>query len=95
MQRAEQVSGAVPGTQAFLGALQASTTYFWKELSEEEVEEYEVKAREWSENVPPHHIQSRQAYPHFCAHRNIHPIVQDGLCSNPRTDSAGFPNSAL
>jgi len=56
---AQEMSGAAPGSQAYLGALQNATTHFWKDLSEEEQDEYEDMARDWSENGPPSHIQTR------------------------------------
>ena len=60
MEHAQDISGGVPGSQAFLGALQDAITQFWNELSTDDVEKYEEMARDWSENAPPHHIQSRQ-----------------------------------
>ncbi|KAF8269100.1 hypothetical protein EI94DRAFT_1799598 [Lactarius quietus] len=65
MTLAQDISGGAPGSQAFLGALQDATTQFWNELSVEEIEMYEETAREWSENGPPDHIQSRQVIPHY------------------------------
>lgn len=57
--RARQVSGGAPGSEAFLGELQNTITHFWNELSDAEIDEYEDKAAEWTVNVPPPHIQRR------------------------------------
>jgi hypothetical protein len=61
---AQEMSGAAPGSQGYIGALQDATTHFWKELSDQEKEEYEELARDWSENAPPNHIQARQVTSH-------------------------------
>lgn len=60
MAHAQDMSGGTPGSQAFLGALQDAITLFWNDLSTDDVDMYEEMARDWSENGPPHHIQSRQ-----------------------------------
>ena len=62
MAHAQDISGGAPGSQAFLGALQDATTHFWNDLSTDDVEMYEDMVRDWSENAPPHHIQSRQVH---------------------------------
>ena len=56
---AQEMSGAAPGSQAYFSSLQSATTNLWKGLSVEDEEEYEQMAREWSENGPPNHIQTR------------------------------------
>lgn len=56
---AQQMSGAAPGSQGHFSSLQNATTDLWKELSAEDQEEYEETARDWSENGPPNHIQTR------------------------------------
>jgi hypothetical protein len=56
---AKEVSGTEPGHPGFLGALQDATTTLWSELSPEDQEDYVQAAKEWSENAPPKHIQSR------------------------------------
>jgi hypothetical protein len=55
------VSGHMLGDPAFLGCLQDATTYLWKALAPEDREDYASAAKEWSEDVPPKHIQSRYA----------------------------------
>ena len=59
MLKVEEMSGAPPGSQAFLGCLQDATTELWKALTEEEQEKYENMARMWSDKAPPLDIQSR------------------------------------
>jgi hypothetical protein len=59
MELAQQISGDVPGSQAFLGSLQDATTELWQRLSSDEQEEYAETAKDWSENAPPNHIQAR------------------------------------
>jgi hypothetical protein len=61
MMEAEEMAGAPPGSQAFLGCLQDATTKLWRMLSEEEQELYENLARKWSDNAPPPNIQARYA----------------------------------
>jgi hypothetical protein len=92
---AAQVSGHAPGTQAFLGALQDAITHFWNELSEEEVDEYEDKAAEWSALAPPCDIQAKQVIQHYPMNSPTHPTSQNGFCGNPRSNSARLSNSAL
>jgi hypothetical protein len=59
MQLAQKMSGGVPGSQAFLGALQDATTTLWKELPSEEQEQHAEIAKEWSEDRPPRDIQAK------------------------------------
>ena len=54
-----QISGGVPGSQAYLGALQNATTELWKKLSTKEREFYVDLAKEWSDRKPPKHIQAK------------------------------------
>ena len=54
-----QISGGVPGSQAYLGALQNATTQLWKKLSTKEQEFYVDLAKEWSDRKPPKHIQAK------------------------------------
>ncbi|KAN0139064.1 hypothetical protein V8E53_003066 [Lactarius tabidus] len=56
-----QISGDVPGSQAYLGALQDATTRLWKERSREDQDSYAVRAKEWSDEKPPKHIQAKMA----------------------------------
>ena len=56
---AQELSGAVPGSQAHFSSLQKATTNLWKQLSAEDEDEYEDMAKDWSENGPPNHIQTR------------------------------------
>jgi hypothetical protein len=58
---AERISGAVPGSQAFLGSLQDATTIHWRKLTEVQQDAYEDMARKWSKTAPPPHIQARYA----------------------------------
>lgn len=67
---AQKMSGSTPGTPEFLGSLQAAITQLWDKLSVEEQERYAETARDWSENAPPNHIQSRQ-------------VVSPFLCTTP------------
>ncbi|KAF8263639.1 hypothetical protein EI94DRAFT_1806937 [Lactarius quietus] len=62
MTLAQDISEGALGSQAFLGALQDATTQFWNKLSIEEVEMYKDMVRDWLENTPPEHIQSRQQF---------------------------------
>ena len=55
----QQMSGGVPGSQAFLGALQDATTSLWKKLSSEEQDQYAIIAKEWSNDRPPKDIQAK------------------------------------
>jgi hypothetical protein len=59
MQLAQKLSGGVPGSQAFLGALQDATTTLWKKLPIEDWEKYADIAEEWSENRPPKDVQAK------------------------------------
>jgi hypothetical protein len=59
MELTQKMSGGVPGSQAFLGALQDATTSLWKELPSEEQERYADIAKEWSEDRPPKDIQAK------------------------------------
>jgi hypothetical protein len=56
---ATEVSGTEPGHPGFLGAFQDALTTLWNELSPDDQEEYAQAAKEWSEDAPPSHIQSR------------------------------------
>ena len=49
----------MPGHPKFLGALQNATTTLWKALPPGDRDDYTKAAKEWSENTPPKHIQSR------------------------------------
>ncbi|KAF8265470.1 hypothetical protein EI94DRAFT_1702459 [Lactarius quietus] len=84
----EYISGGAPGSQAFLGALQDATTLFWNKLPIEEVEMYEDMTRDWLENTPPEHIQSRQVILH-----NLTPD-SSGL-SNPIVSNMWSPEHSL
>jgi hypothetical protein len=59
MELAQELSGGVPGSQAFLGALQDATTRLWKLLTIEEQEHYAEVAIDWSVNAPPKSIQAK------------------------------------
>ncbi|KAI9450643.1 hypothetical protein BJY52DRAFT_1227093 [Lactarius psammicola] len=58
MLEAEQMSGACPGSQAFLGSLQDTTTKIWSTLSAEDQQRYSNLATRWSDDAPPPHIQA-------------------------------------
>jgi hypothetical protein len=59
MTEAEEMSGALPGSRAFLGSLQDATTKLWKELSDNEQQLYVRLASKWSDEPPPANIQAR------------------------------------
>ena len=59
MELTQKMSGGVPGSQAFLGALQDATTHLWKTLSDEEQDRYATIAKEWSNDRPPKDIQAK------------------------------------
>ena len=56
---AEEMSGAPPGSQAFLGSLQDATTKLWNRLSMADQQTFVDLAQKWSEEAPPPNIQSR------------------------------------
>ncbi|KAH9014686.1 hypothetical protein EDB85DRAFT_2157246 [Lactarius pseudohatsudake] len=66
------MSGGVPGSEAFLGALQDATTSLWMTLSSEEQVPYAERAKEWSEDRPPRDVQAKMARATFRGH-----IVRD------------------
>ena len=51
--------GLEPGKPAFLGAFQDATTTLWKQLSLGDQADYARAAKEWSNDSPSAHIQSR------------------------------------
>jgi hypothetical protein len=59
MKEAQEMSGALPGSQAFLASLQDATTRLWIGLPSEEQELFARLARKWSEDAPPPDIQAR------------------------------------
>jgi len=59
MMEAEEMSGAPPGSQAFLGSLQDATTRLWARLLLEEQDVFTRLAKKWSEEAPPPDIQAR------------------------------------
>ncbi|KAN0141412.1 hypothetical protein V8E53_000657 [Lactarius tabidus] len=61
MTEAEEMSGALPGSRAFLGSLQDTTTKLWKELSDDEQQLYVRLTSKWSDEPPPANIQARMA----------------------------------
>ncbi|KAI9437927.1 hypothetical protein BJY52DRAFT_1229961 [Lactarius psammicola] len=61
MLEVEQMSGAHPGSQAFLGSLQDATTKIWSTLSVENQQRYSNLATRWLDGAPPPHIQARMA----------------------------------
>ncbi|KAH8984884.1 hypothetical protein EDB86DRAFT_2833346 [Lactarius hatsudake] len=65
MELAKKMSGGIPGSQAFLGALQDAMTSLWRELSSEGQEPYVEIAKEWSEDKPPRDVQAKMAQAAF------------------------------
>jgi hypothetical protein len=65
MMEAEEMSGALPGSQAFLGSLQDATTRLWTRLPLEEQDVFANLARKWSEEAPPPDIQARYVTCHI------------------------------
>jgi hypothetical protein len=59
MMLTEEMSGAPPGSCAFLGCLQDATTTLWKKLPDEEQELYSRLAKKWSDKAPLPDIQAR------------------------------------
>lgn len=59
MKEAEEMSGAPPGSQAFLGSLQDATTKLWKVLPSAEQDLFVRLANKWSDEAPPPDIQAR------------------------------------
>jgi hypothetical protein len=66
MMEAEKMSGAPPGSRAFLGCLQDATTKLWNSRSDEEQQMYVRLSNKWSEEAPPPDIQAR--YERICAY---------------------------
>ncbi|KAH8982114.1 hypothetical protein EDB86DRAFT_3086427 [Lactarius hatsudake] len=65
MELAKKMSGGIPGSQAFLGALQDAMTSLWRKLSSEGQEPYVEIAKEWSEDKPPRDVQAKMAQAAF------------------------------
>jgi hypothetical protein len=59
MMEVEKMSGALPGSQPFLGCFQEAITKLWRMLTEEEQEVYASLGRKWLEKAPPPHIWAR------------------------------------
>ena len=59
MMEAEEMSGSLPGSQAFLGSLQDATTKLWKRLTPGVQQIYVHLAKKWSDEPPPPNIQAR------------------------------------
>jgi hypothetical protein len=66
MMEAEKMSGAPPGSRAFLGCLQDATTKLWNSRSDEEQQLYVRMSEKWSKRSPPPDIQAR--YERICAY---------------------------
>ena len=56
------MSGAPPGSQAFLGSLQDATTKLWKRLSTSEQQIFVNLSNKWSDEFPPPNVQARHVY---------------------------------
>ncbi|KAF8263449.1 hypothetical protein EI94DRAFT_1807172 [Lactarius quietus] len=61
LELARKTSGMDPGAPGFLGALQDATTVLWNTLDADDQEDYAQAAKEWSQDAPPAHVQSRMA----------------------------------
>ncbi|KAF8261343.1 hypothetical protein EI94DRAFT_1705592 [Lactarius quietus] len=61
LELARETSGMDPGAPGFLGALQDATTVLWNTLDADDQEDYAQAAKEWSQDAPPTHVQSRMA----------------------------------
>ncbi|KAF8259055.1 hypothetical protein EI94DRAFT_1814044 [Lactarius quietus] len=61
LELARETSGMDPGAPGFLGALQDATTVLWNTLDADDQEDYAQAAKEWSQDAPPAHVQSRMA----------------------------------
>jgi hypothetical protein len=59
MELATETSGKQPGQPGFLGDLQDATTTLLNDLPPKDLEEYAQAAKEWSNESPPPHVQSR------------------------------------
>lgn len=59
MKLTRKVSGGVPGSKAFLGALQDAITTMWKALSSDEQARYVEMAKKWSKDKPPKDVQAK------------------------------------
>jgi hypothetical protein len=95
----QKMSGGAPGSQAFLGALQNATTSLWNKVSDEEREQYEDIAKEWSEDRPLKHIQAKYVTSHISKFypTNVSTYVsfQNGISSIQGPDSQGLSNTAV
>ncbi|KAI0257962.1 hypothetical protein BC834DRAFT_916096 [Gloeopeniophorella convolvens] len=58
---AEELSGEPRGSRAFLASLQDATTRLLNECTDDELEELQTRAEEWSEVSPPPEVQHRMA----------------------------------
>ncbi|KAF8270246.1 hypothetical protein EI94DRAFT_1698918 [Lactarius quietus] len=61
LELARETSGMDLGAPGFLGALQDATTVLWNTLDADDQEDYAQAAKEWSQDAPPTHVQSRMA----------------------------------
>ncbi|KAF8261854.1 hypothetical protein EI94DRAFT_1809664 [Lactarius quietus] len=61
LELARETSGMDPGAPGFLGALQDATTVLWNTLDADDQEDSAQAAKEWSQDAPPAHVQSRMA----------------------------------
>ena len=61
LQLARETSGLDLGASGFWGALQDATTVLWNALPADDQADYTQAAKEWSEDTPPSHVQSRWA----------------------------------
>ena len=80
MIEAEEMSGAPPGSQAFLESLQDATTKLWKRLSTSEQQVFVNLSKKWSDEFPLPNVQARHVYhpPYINA---LMPLRQNGKLS--------------
>jgi hypothetical protein len=71
---AKETSGLIPGHPQFLGALQNATTALWNALAPDDRDDYCKAAKEWSDDTPPKHIQSRYVIGHCMVTADSNPI---------------------
>jgi hypothetical protein len=75
MMEAEEMSGAPPGSQAFLGSLQSATTKLWERLSAADQQTFSNLAKKWSDEAPPPKVQARYVF-HHQLKRNTVPTLK-------------------
>jgi hypothetical protein len=51
------LSGSAPGTTEYIAKYQAGLKNLCDEMSDEDIEEYRMTAKEWNEQAPPEEVQ--------------------------------------